>query len=89
MFAFELRFSPILEYSHRIRKSKRECSPVPERIFVAVAWPYANSPLHLGHIFGCYLSADIFARYHRMKGNDVLMVSGSDTQGTAFTVRAD
>ncbi|MQG45862.1 MAG: methionine--tRNA ligase, partial [SAR202 cluster bacterium] len=62
---------------------------MPERIFVAVAWPYANGPLHLGHIAGCYLSADIFARYHRMKGNDVLMVSGSDTHGTPITIRAD
>ena len=56
---------------------------------MAVAWPYANGPLHLGHIAGCYLSADIFARYHRMKGNDVLMVSGSDTHGTPITIRAD
>ena len=63
--------------------------PLPERIFVAVAWPYANGPLHLGHIAGCYLSADIFARYHRMKGNEVLMVSGSDTHGTPITIRAD
>ena len=62
---------------------------IPERIFVAVAWPYANGPLHLGHIAGCYLSADIFARYHRFKGNEVLMVSGSDTHGTPITIRAD
>ena len=61
----------------------------PERIFVAVAWPYANGPLHLGHIAGCYLSADIFARYQRFKGNEVLMVSGSDTHGTPITIRAD
>ena len=61
----------------------------PQRIFVAVAWPYANGPLHLGHIAGCYLSADIFARYHRFKGNEVLMVSGSDTHGTPITIRAD
>jgi methionyl-tRNA synthetase len=62
---------------------------LPERIFVAVAWPYANGPLHLGHIAGCYLPADIFARYHRMKGNQVLMVSGSDSHGTPITVRAE
>ena len=62
---------------------------MPERIFIAVAWPYANGPLHLGHIAGCYLGADIFARYHRMKGNEVLMVSGSDTHGTPITIRAD
>ncbi len=63
--------------------------PVTERILVAVAWPYANGPLHLGHVAGCYLSADIFARYHRLKGSRVLMVSGSDTHGTPITIRAD
>jgi methionyl-tRNA synthetase len=56
---------------------------------VAVGWPYANGSLHLGHIAGAYLPADIFARFHRMIGNDVLMVSGSDTHGTPITVRAD
>ena len=60
-----------------------------ERIFIGVAWPYANGSLHLGHLAGCYLPADIFARYHRLKGNDVLMVSGSDSHGTPITVRAD
>ena len=60
-----------------------------ERIFVAAAWPYANGPLHLGHVAGCYLPADIFARYHRLKGNQVLMVSGSDSHGTPITVRAE
>ena len=62
---------------------------MPERIFIGVAWPYANGPLHMGHIAGCYLAADIFARYHRMKGNEVLMVSGSDAHGTPITIRAD
>ncbi|MDY6907831.1 MAG: methionine--tRNA ligase [Chloroflexota bacterium] len=60
-----------------------------ERILVAVAWPYANGPLHMGHIAGAYLPADIFARYHRLKGNEVLMVSGSDQHGTPITVRAE
>lgn len=60
-----------------------------KRILVGVAWPYANGPLHLGHLAGCYLPADIFARYHRMAGNDVLMVSGSDQHGTPVTVRAE
>jgi len=60
-----------------------------ERIFIGVAWPYANGPLHLGHIAGAYLPADIFARYHRLKGNEVLMVSGSDQHGTPVTLRAD
>ena len=60
-----------------------------EQIFIGVAWPYANGPLHLGHVSGCYLPADIFARYHRLKGNDVLMVSGSDQHGTPVTIRAE
>ena len=62
---------------------------MPERILVAAAWPYANGPLHLGHLAGCYLAADVFARYHRIKGNQVLMVSGSDSHGTPITVRAE
>jgi methionyl-tRNA synthetase len=60
-----------------------------ETIFVGVAWPYANGPLHLGHVAGAYLPADIFARYHRLKGNKVLMVSGSDQHGTPITLRAE
>ncbi len=58
-------------------------------ILVAAAWPYANGPLHLGHLAGCYLPADIFARYHRLKGNEVLMLSGSDQHGTPITLRAE
>jgi methionyl-tRNA synthetase len=60
-----------------------------ERIFIGVAWPYANGPLHLGHVAGAYLPADIFARYHRLKGNKVLMVSGSDQHGAPITIRAE
>ena len=59
-----------------------------DKIFIGVAWPYANGSLHLGHIAGCYLPADIFARYNRMKGRDVLMVSGSDEHGTPITITA-
>jgi methionyl-tRNA synthetase len=58
-------------------------------ILVAVAWPYASGSRHLGHLAGAYLPADIFARYHRVVGNNVLMVSGSDVHGTPITVRAD
>jgi methionyl-tRNA synthetase len=60
-----------------------------ERILVCTAWPYANGDLHIGHLAGSYLPPDIFARYHRLAGNDVLMVSGSDSHGTPITVRAD
>jgi len=60
-----------------------------EKIYIGVAWPYANGSLHLGHIAGCYLPADIFARFNRMIGNDVLMVSGSDEHGTPVTITAE
>lgn len=58
-------------------------------VLVAVAWPYANSDIHVGNITGSYLPADVFARYHRLLGNNVLMVSGSDAHGTPVTVAAD
>ncbi len=60
-----------------------------KKVLVSVAWPYANGDLHVGHLAGAYLPADVFARYHRLKGNDVLMVSGSDSHGTPITVAAD
>jgi methionyl-tRNA synthetase len=60
-----------------------------EVILVAVAWPYANSLIHVGNITGSHLPADIFARYHRLVGNQVAMVSGSDAHGTPVTLRAD
>jgi methionyl-tRNA synthetase len=60
-----------------------------ERIFVAVAWPYTNGPRHLGHVAGFGVPSDVFARYHRLKGNDVLMVSGTDEHGTPNLIQAD
>ncbi len=59
------------------------------KILVCVGWPYCNGDMHIGHIAGANLPSDIFARYQRMCGNEVLMVSGSDTHGTPITVRAD
>lgn len=58
-------------------------------VLIAVAWPYANAEIHVGNLTGSYLPADIFARYQRLKGRKVLMVSGSDSHGTPITVRAD
>ena len=60
-----------------------------ENVLICVAWPYANGPLHLGHVAGCYLPPDIQARYERSRGNRVLMVSGSDEHGTPITVTAE
>ncbi len=62
---------------------------MPENILVCTAWPYANGDLHIGHLAGAYLPPDIFARYHRLQGHNVLMVSGSDSHGTPITIRAD
>jgi methionyl-tRNA synthetase len=61
----------------------------PRKILLGVAWPYSNGEQHIGHIAGAYLPPDIFARYQRLVGNDVLMVSGSDTHGTPVTIKAD
>ncbi|MCL4274638.1 MAG: methionine--tRNA ligase [Anaerolineales bacterium] len=60
-----------------------------ETILVAVAWPYANAEIHVGNITGSHLPGDIFARYHRLKGNKVLMITGTDSHGTPVTMSAD
>ena len=59
------------------------------KILVCVAWPYANGPRHIGHVAGFGVPSDIFARYHRLAGNEVLMVSGTDEHGTPITVQAE
>lgn len=61
----------------------------PKNILVCVAWPYVNGPPHLGHIAGMSIPADIFARYNRLIGNNVAMVSGSDMHGTPVTLLAN
>lgn len=60
-----------------------------ENILIAIAWPYANAEIHVGNITGSHLPGDIVARYHRLKGNKVLMVSGTDSHGTPVTIAAD
>jgi len=62
---------------------------MPENILIAIAWPYANAEIHVGNITGSHLPGDIVARYHRLKGNNVLMVSGTDSHGTPVTIAAD
>lgn len=59
------------------------------KIFISCALPYANGPCHLGHLRSTYLPADIYARYNRMIGNDVLMVCATDEHGTPIAVKAD
>lgn len=60
-----------------------------KHVLVAVAWPYANGPRHIGHVAGFGVPSDVFARYERMKGNKVLMVSGTDEHGTPILVQAE
>jgi methionyl-tRNA synthetase len=60
-----------------------------DNILVAIAWPYANAEIHVGNITGSHLPGDIVARYQRLKGHRVLMVSGTDSHGTPVTLRAD
>ena len=59
------------------------------KVLSAVAWPYANGPRHLGHVAGFGVPSDVFSRFMRMAGHDVLMVSGSDEHGTPILVLAD
>ncbi|MGL4173834.1 MAG: methionine--tRNA ligase [Actinomycetota bacterium] len=58
-------------------------------VLSAVAWPYANGPRHIGHVAGFGVPSDVFSRYQRMRGNDVLMVSGTDEHGTPILVQAE
>jgi methionyl-tRNA synthetase len=60
-----------------------------EHILVAIAWPYASAKIHAGNVTSSHLPGDICARYHRLNGDHVLMVSGSDSHGTPITVRAE
>ena len=59
------------------------------RVLAAVAWPYANGPRHIGHVSGFGIPSDVFSRYMRMAGHEVLMVSGTDEHGTPILVEAE
>ncbi len=59
------------------------------KVCINIAWPYSNGPIHLGHVAGSLLPPDIFSRYNRLIGNEVLMVGGSDQHGTPITVSAE
>ena len=63
-------------------------SDAPEQILVAVAWPYANGPRHIGHVAGFGVPADIFARYHRLRAT-MSSWSGTDEHGTPIMLAAD
>src|SRR4051812_10888570 len=58
------------------------------RLLVTAALPYANGPVHIGHLAGCYLPADIYVRYQRAQNRDVKFICGSDEHGVPITIRA-
>ena len=60
-----------------------------KKIFIGVAWPYTNGPAHIGNIAGNFLPADIYSRFKRITGNEVLMVSGGDVHGTPTLIKAE
>ena len=60
-----------------------------EKILVTSALPYANGPIHLGHLSGAYLPADVYVRYKRLKGDDIIYICGSDEHGVPITISAD
>ena len=59
-----------------------------KRYLITSALPYANGPVHIGHLAGVYVPSDIYARYQRLKGNDVISVCGSDEHGVPITIKA-
>ena len=86
---FFVVYWPTSEVCETSEVSEEIARPCPRRSSFASPGPTPTAILHVGHLAGAYLPADIFARYHRLAGNQVLMVSGSDTHGTPITVRAD
>lgn len=69
-------------------KSSSHSSSQTEKILVTSALPYANGAVHLGHLAGAYLPADIFVRYHRLKGSDIVFICGSDEHGVSIPISA-
>ena len=59
-----------------------------KRTLITTALPYANGPVHIGHLAGVYVPADIYARYLRLQGREVLLIGGSDEHGVPITIRA-
>ena len=61
---------------------------MPKRYTITTALPYTNGPIHIGHLAGVYVPADIYARYLRLTGNDVILIGGSDEHGVPITIKA-
>ena len=59
-----------------------------KRLLVTAALPYANGPVHIGHLAGCFLPADVYVRYQKAQKRDIKFVCGSDEHGVPITIRA-
>ena len=96
-----LEIIEVLKYSTSISSNHKNRRPIYEdlisnhgvimsdNILIAIAWPYSNAEIHVGNITSSHLPGDIVARYHRLKGDNVLMVSGTDAHGTPVVIAAD
>ena len=92
--SFEAHPAPALRVGDESIHSRRPIGrsvgfPLMSHVLAAVAWPYANGPRHIGHVSGFGVPSDVFSRYMRMAGHDVLMVSGTDEHGTPILVQAE
>ena len=86
---FKTRFFVLLRHNDEpLKKIKENLMNTPKRYTITAALPYTNGPIHIGHLAGVYVPADIYARYLRLKGKDVAYICGSDEHGVAIPMRA-
>src|SRR6478735_10099767 len=79
---------PFFSYRRIIKMQTIFAAMEYNRILVTAALPYANGPVHIGHLAGCYIPADIYVRFERARKKDILFVGGSDEHGVPITIRA-
>jgi methionyl-tRNA synthetase len=85
---FKNCFSVLLHFKNQSKNKTKDHMSAPKRYTITAALPYTNGPIHIGHLAGVYVPADIYARYLRLTGNDVAYISGSDEHGAAIPMRA-
>tara|TARA_R110001592_G_scaffold104818_13_gene294929 strand:- start:857 stop:3001 length:2145 start_codon:yes stop_codon:yes gene_type:complete len=85
---FKNCFSVLLHFKNQSKNKTKDHMSAPKRYTITAALPYTNGPIHIGHLAGVYVPADIYARYLRLTGNDVAYISGSDEHGAAIPMKA-
>jgi methionyl-tRNA synthetase len=85
---FKNCFSVLLHFKNQSKIKTKDHMSAPKRYTITAALPYTNGPIHIGHLAGVYVPADIYARYLRVTGNDVAYISGSDEHGAAIPMKA-